>query len=117
MDVLKASVPGFRVSACLGVWRTEHFGHDHLTMRTVADVDSLLDLKSVTCGNSKLYFYSYGKYMVVLRVHWLHATIRSVFLQDFFGKYEKVIEVLREYHVIDGEHVFTGIRLVKIEVS
>lgn len=117
MEVLKASVPGFRVSACQGVWRTEHFGHVYLTMKTAADKDSLLDLKCVPCGENKLYFYSYGKYMVVLRVHWLHATIRSVFLQDFFGKYGKVIEVLREYHVIDGEDVFTGVRLVKMELS
>ncbi|XP_071078448.1 uncharacterized protein [Haliotis cracherodii] len=117
VSYLKSSVPEFDLQDCSGIWKTERYGQVYLTMKSVECAQELLKLQCVRVGSDKIYFYSYGKFMVPLRVHWLHATVRSNFLRNYFSKFGKVLDVLREFETIEGVDIFSGVRIVKMELT
>ncbi|XP_048247729.1 uncharacterized protein LOC125377721 [Haliotis rufescens] len=117
VSYLKSSVPEFDLQDCSGIWKTERYGQVYLTMKSVVCAQELLKLQCVRVGSDKIYFYSYGKFMVPLRVHWLHATVRSDFLRNYFSKFGKVLDVLREFETIEGVDIFSGVRIVKMELT
>ncbi|XP_067660086.1 uncharacterized protein [Haliotis asinina] len=117
VSYLKKFVPDFSLSSCQAIWKTERYGQIFITMKDNESARRLLQLQCVQAEADKIYFYVYGKYIVSLRVHWLHATIKSSFLKHYFSRYGKVIEVLREFEDLDGTQIYSGVRIVKMELS
>ncbi|XP_067660059.1 uncharacterized protein [Haliotis asinina] len=115
--LLRSAVPDFSIADCVAIWRTEHAGQVYLTLKSRDLADKFVNLKCVVHGQDKFYFYEYGKFMVSLRVHWLHATVTSDFLKDYFSQYGRVVDAFREFVDIDGVNVFTGVRIVKMELT
>ncbi|XP_071078457.1 uncharacterized protein [Haliotis cracherodii] len=115
--LLTTAVPDFALTDCVAIWRTERSGQVYVTLKSVSVARKLLDLNCVSNGVEKLYFYAYGVFMVPLRIHWLHATVTSDFLKDFFSRYGRVLDAFREFIAVDGVNIFTGVRIVRMELT
>ncbi|XP_071096037.1 uncharacterized protein [Haliotis cracherodii] len=115
--LLTSAVPDFSLPDCVAIWRTERSGQVYVTLKSVSVARKLLDLNCVSHGVEKLYFYAYGVFMVPLRIHWLHATVTSDFLKDFFSRYGRVLDAFREFLDVDGVNIFTGVRIVRMELT
>ncbi|XP_071078442.1 uncharacterized protein [Haliotis cracherodii] len=115
--LLTTVVPDLSLPDCQAIWRTERAGQVYVTLTSVSTAKKLLDLNCVTHGAEKLYFYAYGVFKIPLRIHWLHATVTSDFLKDFFSRYGKVLDAFREFVDVDGVNIYTGIRIVRMELT
>ena len=90
----------------------------HLSVNSEAAVKLLDVTKSLRIKDQVLTISNVGKQVITIKLHWLPAYIRDVFISDFFSGYGKVLEVKREAAVINGDVTRrNGVRIVQLETD
>ncbi len=116
-QVLSTNLPGFKLSTVAGCWKTDKPGVLFLTFYAAPMAQILLQVGSLSFDNSTITFSCYEKQVVELRVHWLNADIRHSFIRKYFAQFGRVLNVKHESMVVGGVTMFTGVRLVTLELS
>ncbi|KAH3804358.1 hypothetical protein DPMN_132642 [Dreissena polymorpha] len=82
-------------------------------MEFIEDVPS----GGLTHDGVKYFFQSYGKQLVDVRVHWLPVFIDNRVLEEMFGIFGSVISVKHETMDMEGFHVISGVRVVRLQMD
>ncbi|KAH3828489.1 hypothetical protein DPMN_130469 [Dreissena polymorpha] len=82
-------------------------------MEFIEDVPS----GGLTHDGVKYFVQSYGKQLVDVRVHWLPVFIDNRVLEEMFGTFGTVISIKHETMDMDGFHVISGVRVVRLQID
>ena len=90
----------------------------HLSVKSEAAAKLLDATKSIRIRDQVLSISNVGKQVISIKLHWLPAYIRDVFIEDFFSGFGTVLEVTREAAVINGDITRrNGVRVLQLETD
>lgn len=117
LEVFRQNITDFALKDIEGIWKTEKSGQWFITFHKSVHAKLLETVGSLFLEENEIVFSNYEKQIVQLRVHWLNADVRNSFLYRYFSAFGKVLNVERQIEFSGNVKLFTGVRLVSIELS